>query len=149
MLLAFWLGFGFWAAPISLVLYAPLRVLRNTIVELTPRPRRGRLHGEYTGTAWLTYLAQPEGIPDQAAQCQAVHDVDPANVLIRGGPAPMDNTDTLTKHPELADVVDQITPARTDKVLRSLNRKVDIDGEEPADVAFAWMKAEGFNTDPA
>lgn len=32
VLLAFWLGFGFWAAIVSLVLYALLPVLRNTMV---------------------------------------------------------------------------------------------------------------------
>lgn len=35
VLLAFWLGFGFWAAVVSLVLYAVLPVLRNTMVGLT------------------------------------------------------------------------------------------------------------------
>jgi ABC-type proline/glycine betaine transport system permease subunit len=34
VLLAFWLGFGFWAAIVSLVLYAMLPVLRNTMVGL-------------------------------------------------------------------------------------------------------------------
>ncbi len=34
VLLAFWLGFGFWAAIVSLVLYAILPVLRNTMVGL-------------------------------------------------------------------------------------------------------------------
>lgn len=34
VLLAFWLGFGFWAAVISLVLYGVLPVLRNTMVGL-------------------------------------------------------------------------------------------------------------------
>ncbi|MBB5641290.1 osmoprotectant transport system permease protein [Cryobacterium roopkundense] len=34
VLLAFWLGFGFWAATVSLVLYAVLPVLRNTMVGL-------------------------------------------------------------------------------------------------------------------
>lgn len=34
VLLAFWLGFGFWAATVGLVLYALLPVLRNTIVGL-------------------------------------------------------------------------------------------------------------------
>ena len=32
VLLAFWLGFGFWSAIVSLVLYAMLPVLRNTMV---------------------------------------------------------------------------------------------------------------------
>lgn len=34
VLLAFWVGFGFWAATLSLVLYAMLPVLRNTMVGL-------------------------------------------------------------------------------------------------------------------
>ncbi|MDH6236932.1 osmoprotectant transport system permease protein [Cryobacterium sp. CG_9.6] len=34
VLLAFWLGFGFWAATVGLVLYAVLPVLRNTMVGL-------------------------------------------------------------------------------------------------------------------
>nr|WP_231556328.1 ABC transporter permease [Cryobacterium sp. MLB-32] len=34
ILLAFWLGFGFWAAIVSLVLYAVLPVLSNTMVGL-------------------------------------------------------------------------------------------------------------------
>ncbi len=34
VLLAFWVGFGFWAATLSLVLYAALPVLRNTMVGL-------------------------------------------------------------------------------------------------------------------
>lgn len=34
VLLAFWVGFGFWAAIIALVLYAVLPVLRNTMVGL-------------------------------------------------------------------------------------------------------------------
>lgn len=34
VLLAFWLGFGFWAAVVALVLYALLPVLRNTMVGL-------------------------------------------------------------------------------------------------------------------
>lgn len=34
VLLAFWLGFGFWAAIVALVVYAVLPVLRNTVVGL-------------------------------------------------------------------------------------------------------------------
>lgn len=34
VLLAFWLGFGFWAATVSLVLYAVLPVLNNTMIGL-------------------------------------------------------------------------------------------------------------------
>jgi osmoprotectant transport system substrate-binding protein len=30
-----------------------------------------------------------------------------------------------------------------------MNRQVDVDGDEPADVAYEWMIEEGFITDPA
>ncbi|WP_294565419.1 glycine betaine ABC transporter substrate-binding protein [uncultured Arthrobacter sp.] len=47
---------------------------------------------EYTGTAWLTFLNQSEGIPDKEKQWQAVHDADLANNLTWGRPAPLNNT---------------------------------------------------------
>jgi len=63
--------------------------------------------------------------------------------------APVFFTKTLKEYPALMDVFAQISPSLTDEVLRSLNRQVDVDGDEPADVAFEWMKSEGFITDPA
>ena len=225
---------------------------------------------EYTGTAWLTYLGQTTAIPDQQEQWQAVHDIDLANGVTWGAPAPMNNTyamavrseavpelggittmselaalpvddrtfcveaefnsrpdglnpmleryglkrgaadgvpdsnvgiydtgaiysatdsgacnfgevfttdgridalglsileddlsffpaynvapvfftQTLEQYPELMDVFADISPSLTNEALRSLNRKVDVDGDDPADVAFEWMKSEGFITDP-
>ncbi len=224
---------------------------------------------EYTGTAWLAYLGMPEGIPDQAAQWQAVHDADLQNGITWGSPAPLNNTyaigirseaaeklgvrsisdiarlpakdrtfcvesefnsrpdgfnpmlehyglkrgaadgvpdanvgvydtgavysatdsggcnfgevfatdgridalgltvlkddqkffpaynvapvfftRTLQEYPQLADVFAQIAPQLTDETLRGLNLLVDVDGQEPADVAFAWLKDKGFITDP-
>jgi osmoprotectant transport system substrate-binding protein len=32
------------------------------------------------------------------------------------------------------------------KVLLGLNAKIDVDGQEPAQVAFDWLKKEGFVT---
>ena len=32
--------------------------------------------------------------------------------------------------------------------MRQLNLRVDVEGEEPADVAFDWMVSEGLVTDP-
>ena len=32
----------------------------------------------------------------------------------------------------------------TNDVLLKLNAKVDVDGEDPADVAFNWLTQEGF-----
>ena len=34
------------------------------------------LYWEYTGTAWLTYMGNETGIPDQQEQWQAVHDAE-------------------------------------------------------------------------
>ena len=47
---------------------------------------------EYTGTAWLTYLGQTEGIPDPTAQYEAVRDLDATNNLTWLQPAPLNNT---------------------------------------------------------
>ncbi len=62
--------------------------------------------------------------------------------------APVLSTATLEKHPELADVFDQISPAITDDALRALNLRVDEGGELPADVAFDFMVEQGFVTRP-
>ncbi len=222
---------------------------------------------EYTGTAWLSFMGHPSGIPEQDAQWQAVHDEDLGNGLTWGAKAPLNNTyalavtnetaekyglgtlsdiaklpvgqrtfcvepefnsrpdgfgpmlkhygldrgsdsgvperniglydvgavysatdkgectlgevfatdgridalglkvltddkkffpaynvapvfysKTLAAHPELEGIFAQISPLLTDKTMRGLNLKVDVDGQEPADVAFEWMKEQGFLT---
>jgi osmoprotectant transport system substrate-binding protein len=58
--------------------------------------------------------------------------------------APVVRTDTLDEHPEIADVFARITPLLTDEVMIGLNGRVDVQGEEPADVAYAWMKSVGL-----
>ena len=58
--------------------------------------------------------------------------------------APVVRTATLEAHPAIADVFAQITPLLTDEVMIGLNRRVDVQGEEPADVAYAWMTSEGL-----
>lgn len=62
---------------------------------------------EYTGTAWLTYLGNSQGIPDQRQQWQAVHDADLANGLTWLAPAPLNNTYAFAKvsgNPKFANV---------------------------------------------
>ncbi|HEV7756957.1 MAG TPA: glycine betaine ABC transporter substrate-binding protein [Mycobacteriales bacterium] len=58
--------------------------------------------------------------------------------------APVVRTDVLAQHPQLAQVLGGITPMLTDDVLIELNRRVDVDGEEPADVALEWMRSKGL-----
>ena len=66
VLLAFWLGFGFWAATVGLVLYAALPVLRNTMVglqQVDPRlVEAGRGMG-MTAAAVLFKVELPLAVP--------------------------------------------------------------------------------------
>lgn len=229
----------------------------------------GDLTYEYTGTAWITYLGNPTGIPDKDEQWQAVHDADLANGLTWGEPAPLNNTyafavrseavpelgnisrlsqignlpvaqrtlcveaefnsrqdgldpmletydiprgsangvpdenigvydtgavytatddgdcnfgevfttdgridaldltvleddrnffpaynaapvfntETLEKYPQLEEVFERVSPLLTDETMRQLNLKVDVEGQEPVDVAHEWMISEGLITD--
>lgn len=50
----------------------------------------------------------------------------------------------LKKYPQLADLFAPVTKKLTNPVLLKLNAAVDVDGKEPADVAFDWLKKEGF-----
>ena len=48
----------------------------------------------------------------------------------------------------MADVFAKIAPLLTDKELRAMNLEVDVNGREPADVAFDWMVKQGFISKP-
>lgn len=58
--------------------------------------------------------------------------------------APVINTKTFQKWPAIAEVVDPVTARLDNAVARELNAKVDVDGEDPHQVALDWMKAQGF-----
>ncbi|MEC4015113.1 glycine betaine ABC transporter substrate-binding protein [Streptomyces sp. H27-D2] len=58
--------------------------------------------------------------------------------------APEMYSKTMKKHPEIKDVLDPISARLTTKVAQELNAKVDVDGEDPHEVAKDWLVAEGF-----
>ncbi|MEF9904211.1 glycine betaine ABC transporter substrate-binding protein [Streptomyces sp. P9-A2] len=58
--------------------------------------------------------------------------------------APMVNTDALKKWPAIAEVLDPVTAKLDNEVARTLNAEVDVDGEDPHQVALDWMVDEGF-----
>ncbi|MFI8216032.1 glycine betaine ABC transporter substrate-binding protein [Streptomyces sp. NPDC085932] len=58
--------------------------------------------------------------------------------------APMINAKTLKEWPAIADVLDPVTARLNNTVARDLNAKVDVDGEDPHEVALDWLVAEGF-----
>ena len=60
---------------------------------------------EYTGTAWLTYMGQTEGIPDQEEQWEAVRDADEPAGLTWLEPGPLNNTYALAVR---SDAVDEL-----------------------------------------
>ncbi|GGF42077.1 glycine/betaine ABC transporter substrate-binding protein [Marmoricola endophyticus] len=55
--------------------------------------------------------------------------------------------ETAKKYPQIADLIEPVAKKLTNEVLLKLNAKVDVDGEEPADVAYDWLKQNGFVTD--
>ncbi|MFF1451570.1 glycine betaine ABC transporter substrate-binding protein [Streptomyces sp. NPDC058274] len=58
--------------------------------------------------------------------------------------APEINTKALHEYPAIATVLDPITKKLNNSVAQTLNAKVDVDGEDPHQVALDWMKQEGF-----
>jgi osmoprotectant transport system substrate-binding protein len=58
--------------------------------------------------------------------------------------APEINSKALKKYPAIAQVLDPVTRKLNNDVAQRLNAKVDVDGEDPHQVALDWMKAEGF-----
>jgi osmoprotectant transport system substrate-binding protein len=58
--------------------------------------------------------------------------------------APEINTKSLKKYPRMAEVLDPITAKLDNTVAQELNAKVDVDGQDPHDVAKDWLVREGF-----
>ncbi|GAJ79292.1 putative ABC transporter substrate-binding protein [Nocardia brasiliensis NBRC 14402] len=49
-------------------------------------------------------------------------------------------------HPEVATILEPISKRLTNEAITELNRQVDVEGREPAEVARDWMVAQGFVT---
>lgn len=54
------------------------------------------------------------------------------------------NQETLDEHPELEEIFESLEGQIDLDVIRDLNRRVDDDGEEPADVAVDFLEEEGM-----
>ncbi len=48
----------------------------------------------------------------------------------------------IENHPELRTLLGTVSERLTDELMQELNGRVDIDGEDPADVAYDWLKSE-------
>ncbi|MFC8032216.1 glycine betaine ABC transporter substrate-binding protein [Streptomyces griseoincarnatus] len=58
--------------------------------------------------------------------------------------APTVNSKTLEEWPAIAEVLAPVTEKLDNNVAQTLNARVDVDGEDPHQVALDWMVAEGF-----
>ncbi len=50
----------------------------------------------------------------------------------------------LEEYPTIADVIAKISPLLTTEEMQKLNAKVDVDGEDPQDVAEEWLTEQGL-----
>lgn len=50
----------------------------------------------------------------------------------------------LDRYPQLRELLGTISARLTDDLMQELNGRVDIDGEDPADVAYDWLRSEGL-----
>lgn len=50
----------------------------------------------------------------------------------------------LEQHPEIADLLAVVSERLTDDLMQELNGRVDIEGEDPSDVAYEWLQSEGL-----
>ncbi|WP_336082693.1 glycine betaine ABC transporter substrate-binding protein [Nocardia sp. SSK8] len=50
----------------------------------------------------------------------------------------------IDEHPELRELLGTISERLTDDLMQELNGRVDIDGEDPADVAYDWLRGENL-----
>lgn len=58
--------------------------------------------------------------------------------------APTVNSDTFEEWPAIAEVLAPVTAKLDNTVAQDLNARVDVDGEDPHEVALDWMVEEGF-----
>jgi osmoprotectant transport system substrate-binding protein len=51
---------------------------------------------------------------------------------------------TLDEYPAIADVIAKVSPLLTTEVMQELNALVDVEGEDPEDVAIEWLEEQGL-----
>lgn len=52
--------------------------------------------------------------------------------------------EVFDEYPQIRDLFAPVAAKLTDETLIELNAQVDVEGREPADVAFEWLRSEGF-----
>jgi osmoprotectant transport system substrate-binding protein len=69
---------------------------------------------------------------------------DKKNIFPQYYVAPVVRSDTLKKYPKIEGILNKVTASLDVKTMRELNAKVDLQHEDPADVANAYLKQQGI-----
>lgn len=69
---------------------------------------------------------------------------DPKGVQPVYEPAPIVRGAVFQKYPEIATILDPVCKTLTLETLQTLNAKIAIEGQNPADVAANYLKSKGF-----
>lgn len=69
---------------------------------------------------------------------------DPKSIWPIYNPAPVVRSDTLEENPRMEDALNEVTATLTVEKMRELNGMVDIDQEDPEDVALEHLEEEGI-----
>jgi osmoprotectant transport system substrate-binding protein len=69
---------------------------------------------------------------------------DPKSIWPFYYPAPVVRSDVLKKYPKIEKVLDKVSSSLSVETMRELNGKVDLDQEDPEDVARGYLKKKGI-----
>jgi osmoprotectant transport system substrate-binding protein len=69
---------------------------------------------------------------------------DTKNIFPQYYPAPVVRSDVLKKYPKIKEILNEVTASLDLKTMRELNGKVDLDQEDPEDVARQHLEVEGI-----
>jgi len=69
---------------------------------------------------------------------------DPKNIWPFYYPAPVVRSDVLEENPEMEEILNSVSETLNANVMRELNGAVDLQGEDPADVAQEHLESEGL-----
>jgi osmoprotectant transport system substrate-binding protein len=80
----------------------------------------------------------------QLASDELVVMEDPKNIWPFYYPAPVVRSDVLQKYPKMKGVLDKVSSSLDEETMRKLNSEVDIQQEDPEDVAAKFLKEKGI-----
>ena len=69
---------------------------------------------------------------------------DPKSIWPYYYPAPVVRSDVLEKHPEIKGILNEVSASLDVEKMRELNGQVDLDQEDPEDVAAEYLEQEGI-----